>query len=146
MDNLNFLKELYKNISEDVVDNIIMDYVDNEKYDDVMTELLENFNHMDENYHVNIRYGGYYRDTTPEERIKKYFMYVKQMKRIRKRMNNRKFINFKGKNCNDYNSDSDTDTECYGWDGMSNRCYCGKRRVDWEKDGDSETGYRAVSY
>jgi hypothetical protein len=110
MDNLiskNFMEILYKNISEDVVDHIIMDYVDN-------------------------------------KRIKKHFAYVKQMKKIRKRMDNRTFIDFDGKNCDDCNSDSDP--KCHGWDGISRRCDCGNRRVDWEKDEYSETGYRAVAY
>ena len=34
---------------------------------------------------------------------------------------------FEGMNCNDIGQD----TFCTGWDGMSRRCDCGNRRVQW---------------
>ena len=34
---------------------------------------------------------------------------------------------FEGMNCNDL----DDGTFCSGWDGVSNRCDCGNRRVGW---------------
>ena len=37
----------------------------------------------------------------------------------------RGFIDFDGKNCEDF------DIECAGWDGVSRRCECGNRRVSW---------------
>lgn len=39
---------------------------------------------------------------------------------------------FGGWNCNDY-IDSEED-ECSGWDGVSHRCNCGNRRVEWVAD------------
>jgi hypothetical protein len=38
-------------------------------------------------------------------------------------------IEFDGQNCNDY----DEDANCGGWDGVSNRCQCGNRRVYWSQ-------------
>ena len=35
-------------------------------------------------------------------------------------------IEFDGMNCNDF-----SDNYCSGWDGVSRRCNCGNRRVDW---------------
>ena len=37
---------------------------------------------------------------------------------------------FEGMNCNDYLEDGAD--ECTGWDGVSRRCDCGNRRVEWE--------------
>jgi hypothetical protein len=36
-----------------------------------------------------------------------------------------------------FNGD-DSCEDCEGWDGESNRCECGNRRVCWESDGDFE--------
>ena len=36
-------------------------------------------------------------------------------------------IEFDGWNCDDWNEDG----YCEGWDGISRRCCCGNRRVDW---------------
>ena len=40
-------------------------------------------------------------------------------------MKGEKFIDFDGQNCSG---------PCSGWDGESNRCECGNRRVDWSWD------------
>ena len=37
-------------------------------------------------------------------------------------------IEFDGMNCNDFAADEEG---CDGWDGVSRRCNCGNRRVDW---------------
>lgn len=36
-------------------------------------------------------------------------------------------IEFDGMNCNDFAEED----YCDGWDGISRRCNCGNRRVDW---------------
>lgn len=36
---------------------------------------------------------------------------------------------FDGKNCEDVGEEG---TFCSGWDGVSRRCDCGNRRVEWE--------------
>lgn len=39
---------------------------------------------------------------------------------------------FEGMNCNDYLAeDALNDEFCTGWDGVSSRCDCGNRRVQW---------------
>lgn len=41
-------------------------------------------------------------------------------------------IKFDGMNCNDWIGEDEE--ECTGWDGLSRRCECGNRRVDWVKE------------
>lgn len=35
-------------------------------------------------------------------------------------------------------SGEDSCEDCAGWDGVSRRCYCGNRRVDWTYEGNFE--------
>lgn len=46
-------------------------------------------------------------------------------KRIQRLKETGELIEFNGQNCDD----------CAGWDGVSRRCDCGNRRVDWVSDG-----------
>jgi len=45
------------------------------------------------------------------------------------------FVDFEGNNCE----------ECAGWDGLSDRCECGNRRVYWEYDKTTKS-LNAVAY
>ena len=134
------MESLNKFISKDIIDHVVMDYLNDnkEKYDNVMSELIESFDNMDSIHRINTEYGGYYEPVKPENVMKKYFAYLKEIKIIKKRMVGAQYIDFSGNNC-EY-----TDNECAGWDGVSRRCECGNRRVDWEDDGCG--GYDAVAY
>ena len=55
------------------------------------------------------------------------------------------FIEFDGWNCHDLGSDWNNGQECRGWDGRSNRCDCGNRRVSWVLDYNSN-GVHAEAY
>ena len=50
---------------------------------------------------------------------------------------------FDGNNCSEV--EDEMGTVCNGWDGVSRRCECGNRRVNWEIGGDEETGYFAYA-
>lgn len=43
---------------------------------------------------------------------------------------------FDGKTCNDWDLPEERGSECPGWDGISHRCECGNRRVQWVISGD----------
>ena len=82
-----------------LISNELYNYAINwrDKYDDVMSELLVNFDRMDDIHSINVKYGGYYQPVKPEDRIKKYFAYVKRIKIINKRMNNQSYLILMGK-------------------------------------------------
>jgi len=48
-------------------------------------------------------------------------------------------ISFDGHNCNDI------DNNCAGWDGQSNRCDCGNRRVYWSVNKTDEGRFYAYA-
>ena len=52
-------------------------------------------------------------------------------------------IEFDGMNCNDYADDDGV--ECGGWDGVSRRCDCANRRVNWDVYRDDKTGYHVYA-
>lgn len=49
------------------------------------------------------------------------------------------WYDFDGQNCEDYGND------CGGWDGMSRRCACGNRRVQWLASSNSQGHWTAYA-
>lgn len=52
-------------------------------------------------------------------------------------------IEFDWMNCNEYLDDNEP--ECDGWDGEDRRCNCGKRRVSWDIEKNSNGMFYAVA-
>ncbi len=78
-----------------------------------------------------------------EALVKKWELRDKRFEELKQEaMNNHDYIDFSGNNCFDVLEKGE---QCKGWDGVSGRCYCENRRVDWEFDEDLDV-VRAVAY
>lgn len=62
------------------------------------------------------------------EDLEAFDKWTKNIEYVNNRINYAKYIDFYGNNC----YDCDNDDECKGWDGVSHRCKCGNRRIEWK--------------
>lgn len=84
-------------------------------------EFLKHYNEWGDEEEKLLKKNDYYGIIRNANYVRKLQLVDIRCKTIK---DNDELIEFEGKNCD----------ECNGWDGVSRRCQCGNRRVDWEYD------------